>query len=185
MSTNHSPDAYYETGLAILADLGFGGLKLAEVCRRSGVTSGSFYHYFPKWSAYTSGLIEYWRQDRTVRLIAGLDSEPDPWARLRHIIDIGVSLPHDAESAIRTWSHVDAGVSNIQADVDRQRFDAVASAVTEITGDPSAGRLFAHWAVYLLIGFEQSNLGSDTSALEQAMYRLAAEIQSFGARADQ
>ncbi|WP_288336915.1 TetR/AcrR family transcriptional regulator [uncultured Gordonia sp.] len=179
MSTNHSPDAYYETGLAILSDLGFGGLKLAEVCRRSGVTSGSFYHYFPKWSAYTTGLIEYWREDRTVRLIAGLDSEPDPWARLRHIIEIGVSLPHGAEAAIRTWSHLDTAVRGVQADVDRQRFDAVASAVAEITGDRDAGDLFAHWAVYLLVGFEQSNLGSDTAALEQAMNRLAGEIESL------
>ena len=39
-------DAYYDTGLDVLSDLGYGGLKLAEVCRRLGVTTGSFYHYF-------------------------------------------------------------------------------------------------------------------------------------------
>ena len=42
-------DSYFETGLEILSDRGFGGLKLAELCQRMGVTTGSFYHYFPSW----------------------------------------------------------------------------------------------------------------------------------------
>ena len=49
-------ESYFETGLEILADTGFGGLKLAEVCRRLGVTSGSFYHYFTNWGTYTRKL---------------------------------------------------------------------------------------------------------------------------------
>jgi AcrR family transcriptional regulator len=41
-----SREAYFQTGLDVLSDLGYGGLKLAEVCNRLGVTTGSFYHYF-------------------------------------------------------------------------------------------------------------------------------------------
>ena len=52
-------DSYFETGLEILSDRGFGGLKLAELCQRMGVTTGSFYHYFTAWSAYTADLIGY------------------------------------------------------------------------------------------------------------------------------
>ena len=37
-----SRDSYFETGLDVLSDLGYGGLKLAEVCNRLGVTTGSF-----------------------------------------------------------------------------------------------------------------------------------------------
>lgn len=40
-------EAYFETGLDVLSDLGYGGLKLAEVCNRLGVTTGSFYHFSP------------------------------------------------------------------------------------------------------------------------------------------
>ncbi len=40
MSTVLSRDAYFETGLDVLSDLGYGGLKLAEVCSRLRVTSG-------------------------------------------------------------------------------------------------------------------------------------------------
>ena len=49
-----SRESYFETGLDVLSDLGYGGLKLAEVCNRLGVTTGSFYHYFSGWPAYTA-----------------------------------------------------------------------------------------------------------------------------------
>ena len=55
-----SRESYFETGLDVLSDLGYGGLKLAEVCQRLGVTTGSFYHYFPSWSAYTQELVAHW-----------------------------------------------------------------------------------------------------------------------------
>ncbi len=53
MASVVSREAYFETGLDVLSDLGYGGLKLAEVCNRLGVTTGSFYHYFSGWPAYT------------------------------------------------------------------------------------------------------------------------------------
>ena len=46
MASVVSREAYFETGLDVLSDLGYGGLKLAEVCHRLGITTGSFYHYF-------------------------------------------------------------------------------------------------------------------------------------------
>jgi hypothetical protein len=42
MASVVSHEAYFETGLDVLSDLGYGGLKLAEVCNRLGVTTGSF-----------------------------------------------------------------------------------------------------------------------------------------------
>ena len=53
MASVVSREAYFETGLDVLSDLGYGGLKLAEVCNRLGVTTGSFYHYFSGWPDYT------------------------------------------------------------------------------------------------------------------------------------
>ena len=70
MVTVASREAYFETGLEVLADRGYGGLKLAEVCRRLGVTSGSFYHYFSSWSAYTGELIEEWLPAATRERVA-------------------------------------------------------------------------------------------------------------------
>ena len=93
MVSGASRVAYLETGLAVLSDLGYGGLKLAEVCNRLGVTTGSFYHYFDNWPTYTKELVEHWRQANTVRLVEWIRTEPDPRQRIGTIIGVLFGIP--------------------------------------------------------------------------------------------
>ena len=159
-------ESFFEAGLEILADLGFGGLKLAEVCSRLGVTTGSFYHYFSGWGAYTRELIGYWRQDRTVRLIEVLRSQPDPRRRIEAIIDVALILPHGAEAAIRAWSSVDAEVLAVQREVDQELFDVLYEAALGIVGDERQAQTYAAWSVYVFVGFEQATLPRDARMFE-------------------
>jgi AcrR family transcriptional regulator len=76
MASVVSREAYFETGLDVLSDLGYDGLKLTEVCNRLGVTTGSFYHYFSGWPAYTKELVAHWMQGRTVQVIEVVRAEP-------------------------------------------------------------------------------------------------------------
>lgn len=158
--------SFFEAGLEILADLGFGGLKLAEVCSRLGVTSGSFYHYFTGWGAYTRELVDYWREDRTVRVIDVLRSQQDPRKRIEAIIAVGLWLPHSAESAIRAWSSVDPHVGAVQREVDQQRFDILYQSAMEIVHDPVQAKTYAAWAVYVFVGYEQANLPREPRMFE-------------------
>ena len=158
--------AYFETGLDILADLGFGGLKLAEVCRRQGVTTGSFYHYFPNWGAYTQALVNYWLEDRTRRLAALFGAEPDPRKRVQEIIRQVLALPHSAEAAIRAWSAADPAVKEIQQEADRLRYTVCYEYAMDMVGDPRQAEVFAQWAVYLLVGYEQATLPRDPLVYE-------------------
>lgn len=151
-------ESYFETGLEILADLGFGGLKLAEVCSRLGVTSGSFYHYFAGWSAYTRELVEYWRQDRTVRVIDVIRAQPNPRKRIEAIIEVAVSLPASAEAAIRAWSSVNPEVHAVQLEVDQQRFEITYESAVEIARDHGQAHAYATLATYLFLGYEQTTL---------------------------
>ena len=159
-------ESYFETGLEVLADTGFGGLKLAEVCSRLGVTSGSFYHYFASWGAYTRELVEYWRQDRTVRVIDVIRSQPDPRRRIEAIIAVALTLPHGAEAAIRAWSSVDLELLAVQREVDQQRFDILYESALDIVRSPGQARTFASWAVYVFVGYEQSTLPKDLGMFE-------------------
>jgi len=165
MASVVSKEVYFETGLEILADKGYGGLKLAEVCSRLGVTTGSFYHYFANWSAYTTELVSHWLRGLTLRRVARLRSQPDPRKRIDEVIAVGMSLPHGAEAAIRSWSSVDPMVRVAQEDVDRQRFQVLRDAALEILGSARQAELFANWALYLLVGYEQSTLPPDTAGL--------------------
>ncbi|HEX2213092.1 MAG TPA: TetR/AcrR family transcriptional regulator [Mycobacterium sp.] len=165
MASVVSREAYFETGLDVLSDLGYGGLKLAEVCNRLGVTTGSFYHYFPNWPAYTKELVAHWMQARTVRVIEGLRAEPDPRRRIDALIQTGLDLPHGAEAAIRVWSCVDPHVHAVQVAVDQQRFDVMYESAFEILQHKRRAQHFAAWGVYLLVGYEQATLPRDTAAL--------------------
>jgi AcrR family transcriptional regulator len=159
-------ESYFEAGLEILADRGFGGLKLAELCSRLGVTTGSFYHYFRGWNAYTKELLGYWRQDRTVRLIEVIRAQPDPRRRIQAIIDVALSLPHGAEAAIRAWSSVDAEVLDVQREVDQERFDVIFEAAFDIVGDARQAQTYASWAVYVFVGYEQATLPREARMFE-------------------
>lgn len=164
MASVASREAYFETGLEVLADSGFGGLKLAVVCSRLGVTTGSFYHYFPSWGHYTRELIEHWRQ-ATHRRVEGLRAITDPRARIDKLIQVGLSLPHEADAAIRTWASVDPNVQMAQVEVDAERFEVIRDAAEEILGHDREATVFAEWSVYLLTGYEQSTLPHDRDGL--------------------
>jgi AcrR family transcriptional regulator len=166
MVSGVSREAYYETGLDVLSDLGYGGLKLAEVCSRLGVTSGSFYHYFESWSSYTIQLVEHWRQFSTNRLVESMRAERDPRRRIDGLINIGLNLPHGAEAAIRAWSSVEPEVYAVQVEVDRQRYAIMRESALEILHDQRQAQLFANWGVYLLVGYEQATLPPDKAGLK-------------------
>lgn len=171
-------ESYFETGLEILADLGFGGLKLAEVCSRLGVTTGSFYHYFSGWGAYTRELVAYWRQDRTVRLIEVLRSQPDPRRRIEAIIEVALTLPHSAEAAIRAWSSVDPEVLAVQREVDQERFDVLHDSAFEIVGDERQAQSYAAWSVYVFVGYEQAMLPRDKRMFEWISKTMLDDLQT-------
>lgn len=165
MASVVSREAYLETGLDVLSDRGYGGLKLAEVCNRLGVTTGSFYHYFPNWSAFTKELVAHWVQIWTVRVIERVRAEPDPRRRIDALMESGLGLPFGAEGAIRVWSSVDPHVYAVQAAVDQQRFDIMYESAFEILEHKRQAQMFAAWALYVLIGYEQTTAPLDTSAL--------------------
>jgi AcrR family transcriptional regulator len=156
MASVVSREAYFDTGLEVLSDLGYGGLKLAEVCNRLGVTTGSFYHYFANWSAYTKALVEHWVQARTVGIIEAVQSESDPRVRIDRLINEALALPHGAEAAIRVWSSIDTEVHAVQAAVDQRRFDVLRESALEILHSAHQARMFAAWGIYLLVGYEQT-----------------------------
>jgi AcrR family transcriptional regulator len=173
-----SRESYFDTGLDVLSDLGYGGLKLAEVCQRLGVTTGSFYHYFPSWSAYTQQLVAHWREGMTVKVLEAVRAEPDPRQRIDSLIQAGLTLPHGAEAAIRVWSSIDPQVRSVQAEVDRQRFEAMHESALEILKNDRRAELFAAWAVYLLVGYEQAILPPDTAGLAWIVAQLLDTLDS-------
>ena len=59
---------------------------------------------------------------------------------------------------LRSWSSVDAHVLTVQREVDQQRFDILYDSALEIVKDPRQAEVYAAWAVYVFVGYEQATL---------------------------
>jgi AcrR family transcriptional regulator len=187
MATVVSREAYFETGLDVLSDLGYGGFKLAEVCNRLGVTTGSFYHYFTSWPVYTKELIANWVQERTEQIVAAVRAETDPLRRVDALIAAALALPHGAEAAIRAWGSLDPEVHAVQVAVDQQRYDIMFDAAKEILPNERVAHFWTAWAVYNLVGFEQCTLARDADTLGWIAVQMRAALTDgrFAAVADE
>ena len=178
MAVTLARESYFEAGVEALAEVGYSGLKLAEVCRRLGVTTGSFYHHFPNWGSYTKEFIGHWVRARSTVITDTLAREPNPRKRLEALIMRALALPHSAEAAIRVWSALDPDVYTAQCTVDQLRFDILAKSAQDILGDRHQAEVFASCLVYVLIGYEQTTVAHDSTNLRWIADQLLAELDT-------
>jgi hypothetical protein len=156
--------------MEVLADLSHLRLRLAEVCGRLGVTSGSFYHCFDSWTHYKHQLIEHWKSDATTSHLRFAEGETDPHRRIAGLVEVALSLDHRLEASIRAWSCADPDVRAVQVEVDALRHQIVLNSALEIIpGERDRAKLFADAALYLVVGFEQATLEPDLTGLDRLL----------------
>jgi AcrR family transcriptional regulator len=63
-SSRLSVDDWIQAGFAILAEEGMKALKIDRLCRRLGVTKGSFYWHFTGIAGYRAALVQAWGELR-------------------------------------------------------------------------------------------------------------------------
>jgi AcrR family transcriptional regulator len=170
--SDRTKSRFFDAGMEILAEDGYGALKLAPLCRRVSVTTGSFYHSFDNWHDFTRQLVENWREERTLRATELARAEVDPAERVELLLRAGVSLPHSAEAAIRAWASSDPEVAAVQESVDRERLEAATAALEALTDDPFEARYLARAAFYIMVGFEQATGDRDVRVLERYLRNL-------------
>ncbi|WP_182379411.1 TetR/AcrR family transcriptional regulator [Nocardioides sp. WS12] len=145
--------SWFEGANEILATDGYGALKLAPLCKKLGVTTGSFYHSFDNWQDFTDALLDAWLDERTQQTVEIVRKTEDPVDRLLQLADATAELMHQTEAAIRVWAGVDERVAIVQRKVDDGRYQVVNEAMTQIVGAEQAER-FTVWGLSTLIGYE-------------------------------
>ncbi len=146
--------AYYEAGLDLLAEAGHGGLTIAALCGRLGVTKGSFYHHFVDMAEYVELLLDHWETEHATRLIALSESVTDPVERFDLLQGIAVGLPHGAEAAIRAWSWNSHTVAAVQERVDRARLVHLTRAGVDAGLPPVRAKRMAKISLSVLVGMQ-------------------------------
>lgn len=173
---------YFNHALQILAAEGYGGLKLAPLCKRVGVTTGAFYYSFGNWKDFTTQLLEHWHTERTTRLVEAASTHSDPVERLELLLAAVQELPHRAEAAIRAWSSADREAARVQRAVDHDRLEVAEQAFRHILADASLARRYARAGVALLIGFEQDAEESSSGDLAWSLRLLLDSARSHQGR---
>lgn len=158
--TEYARRRFLDAGLAILAETGHAGLKLATVCARAGTTTGSFYHAFGNWAEFTSALIGHWRQEQSQRLITDALEIADPRERIEFLYGVALRLNPDSEAAIRVWAAHDPEVLAHLTEVDATRHAVIRDTYFELTGRRRLADEYARVAMYLLVGYQSGTLRS-------------------------
>jgi len=171
MSNEDLKERFFDAAQEILATDGYGGLKLAAVCKRLKVTTGAFYHAFGSWNEFTSEFLFNWRRERTTLIAELARSADDPAGQLEALLGATLELRHGSEAAIRVWSAVDPEVGAVQRQVDSERYEVVLEAMTKLAGKKDAAR-FANWGLNVLVGFEMSTNEQSPADLEWELRRV-------------
>ncbi len=168
---------YFDGTLAILAASGHGSLRLTNLCRSLGVTSGSFYNWFKDWNDFVDQFLAYWLSEQTETIMEEAQKLADPRARLERMREFAHGVPHTAEVAMRAWSSTDPRVAAVQAEVDRLRLALIEKTMVDLGfSQPIALRL-AELALSIVIGHQHL----DPSALDWSLAQFIAlvRVQAF------
>ena len=167
---------YFQCGLTLLAESGVGGLTIAALCAGLGVTKGSFYHHFGGMPGYVTALLEHWETEHSSALIERSAGDIDPVRRQWNLIDIAVSLPHGAESALRAWGRSNEEVAAVLTRVDQAREDHLTASMSGLGLEPHRARLMAVTAMAVLVGTQQRERQVDTARLREMLGELLANV---------
>lgn len=169
--------SWFEGANEILATEGYGALKLAPLCKKLGVTTGSFYHSFTNWQDFTDALLDAWLIERTQQTVEIAREHADPVQRLLMLAEATAELQHQTEAAIRVWAGVDERIAIVQRKVDDGRYDVVLEAMTQIVG-PERAEPYTVWGLSTLIGYEMISAQHGREHLLWSLKNILADAQA-------
>jgi AcrR family transcriptional regulator len=144
-------DHYLAAGLDLLAEGGVNAVTIAALCKRLGVTKGSFYHHFGDVFAFHEALLASW-EDSTYRAIEAARAVVDSHKRLSVLKELGVAAHHEAESAIRAWGRSYEPAAAVVRRVDRAREANLVESFRAIGIPATRARHLARIGLATLIG---------------------------------
>ncbi|MCA5895100.1 TetR/AcrR family transcriptional regulator [Isoptericola sp. NEAU-Y5] len=150
-----------DAGLSVLAERGYEGATTAAICRRAGIGSGTFFHYFATKRELVLAILELGTAE-THEQAAALDGRDDPVGVLLDLVGGWAADAADPRipgfvRAVAGVMHLPAVATALQADDRAQREVLLpwierGQAAGEVRRDVPAARI-ASWLVLLTGGF--------------------------------
>ncbi|OMC04154.1 TetR family transcriptional regulator [Mycolicibacter heraklionensis] len=148
------PD-WVQAGFRILAEDGVKALTIDRLCKRLGVTKGSFYWHFADMKAYRQALVETWAAVRDAdRGDFDALAELPPRERLSRMMTALVGPDHwMLERAMREWARTEDSVAAAVRSSDRRVLAAVRQAFLDDGFDADEADMRANATFAAGIGF--------------------------------
>ncbi len=170
-----SAEDWLMAGLRALARSGPSALRAEALARELATTKGSFYWHFKDLPDYLSRLIQYWEDRAFEGVIAQLDPDLPPRARLEQLCLLAAGLQEPAvggaalEPALRAWalSAPDVAVAVARMDARRIAYLEDLCRAAGVTAPTAPVLLYA-----LFVGLETLNHEDAKSAMRELLLRL-------------
>lgn len=129
-----SVDDWVACALEVLADEGVAGIKIGTLCKRLGVTKGSFYWHFEDIEAFLGAVAEHWAAGRDEAVASFVELESvEPAQRLRlMLLRFADRSQWPLERAVREWARTNPFVQERVARTDLVMAGKVKEAFVEI-----------------------------------------------------
>lgn len=159
---------WIRAGFEILAEEGIAGVKIQPLCRRLGVTKGSFYWHFTDIDTFHGELARTWAADGP-RLPGVIEDGIDPQARLMKAMSVFADARNrNLIRAMRDWAQTDERARAAITKADRDVFEQVTAAIEALGFSGEEAEVRAKSLYYAGVGFAHVGpLDSRLSAQEQ------------------
>ncbi|GGC72866.1 TetR/AcrR family transcriptional regulator [Chelatococcus reniformis] len=136
---------WIDAGQDVLRDAGIAGLKLAQLTRRLGVSTGSFYHHFNDFDDYLGALADHYSLERVKgELATTLAGGPGPLARMRRLARLSIrQRTFELDHAMRIWATMDPRAEKTVREAEAQVLAFLADAFGELGFGPTDSMLRA------------------------------------------
>ncbi|MDQ1813866.1 TetR/AcrR family transcriptional regulator [Massilia sp. CCM 9210] len=147
-----SRDTWLDFGLAVLRDDGPQALKADPLCKRMGVSRGSFYWHFDSAGSFALAVLERWESIATDQIIRAIEeAADDALARLRLLLTNVGELDIGLYQAINTLGAQDPGAAQVLRRVHERRVAFVANLLAGLGFDAAEAatraQLIYAWAM--------------------------------------
>lgn len=152
-----SVDDWTVAALGIMATEGVAGVKVLELCRRLGVTKGSFYWHFADLDALLDAVAERWREGHWAEAPRSGDSERNPRQMLLEAMTLFVDPRISGlDRSMREWARTDDRARAAIAEADRRVFGLIVSFLERIGFTAEEADVRAKLLFYSGIGFSSA-----------------------------
>lgn len=152
LGRRHCADDLLDAGLNLLETESIQRLTISALCKRLGVTKGSFYHHFKNREDYLDRMLEHWVQVWTVTRMKEFGTSGNALERYKRMVNVAIHYPMNVEISIRAWAQQDKLAMKYLQQVDSIRIEYLRSIFEELCGDKERAVLLSKIDYMLFVG---------------------------------